>query len=367
MSPDSDVEQKDFANFSSLLSGAMNFKPLSDVLETFTDLNQAIASFSSNGARAETTKVRLAVPTGRIAGDGWIEESSFFGDRGFGILCRPDRAPSHNCSVLFINSGTYVRSGPSRYTARLARELAIHGVASFRIDLRGTGDSPDWPQKKGSPIYNTEPLSDLSLAIDRLQSLKKTPVILIGFCSGSYLAFHLACADERVTDTVLMNLYCFDWPSDMPIEAVLDRPTVRSAATYARSLMNGHTWRRIIKRDISLLSISSSLIKAWLKVFRRRWFLSYGSSCAGSNVIDRVAKVRRRGGRMVFVYSADDPGILNIQRELGLSMRQIGRKHESTINIIDQCDHNFSVPTSQARIFSIVSDVIAQRITTVNI
>lgn len=360
MMPGIDIRQQTFAGFGSLLSGEMNFRSVTDVVATFRDLNRSIAEFSAHGACLEPALSHPKIATPRVAGQDWEEETVFFGDGLFGILCRATRPCPEKGSVLFLNSGSYVRSGPGRFTARTARNLAAQGIDSLRFDLRGTGDSVGRPDES-SPFYNLDVLGDVTQAIDRLKRDRDGPLTVIGFCSGAYLAFHAACRDDRVTDTVLANLYCFDWPATVRFETIVGRPTMRSSATYARSLLHGNTWRRIVKGEIAVTTIAVGLIKLQLKTLAglssRILHLHYGKLRA----LDRVARVRRRGGRFVFAYSADDPALLNITSELGLPVHRFERAVGSRMEILADCDHNFSTPESQRVIDSIIFDVIDRR------
>lgn len=360
MMPGIDILQQTFAGFGSLLSGEMNFRSVTEVVATFRDLNRSIAEYSAHGACLEPAISRPKVSTPRVAGKDWEEETVFFGNGLFGILCRAKLPCPEKGSVLFLNSGSYVRSGPGRFTTRTARRLATQGIDSLRFDLRGMGDSTDRPDET-SAFYNLDVLGDVTLAIDRLNRDHDGPLTVIGFCSGAYLAFHAACRDDRVTDTVLANLYCFDWPEAVRFESIVGRPTMRSSATYARSLLHANTWRRIIKGEIAVATIAAGLIKLQLKTLAglssRILRLHYGKL----RVLDRVARVRRRGGRFVFAYSADDPALLNITSELGLPVHRFERAVGSRVEIVADCDHNFSTPESQGAIDSIIFDVIDRR------
>ena len=355
-----DLKNEIFSDFSKLLSGEMNFKSVSDVVGIFRGLNRIVAKFCTGGVDYRNKKFSIEHSLSHIAGIGWREETIFFGDGLFGIVCKSTARSVKKCSVIFINSGTYVRSGPSRYTTRLARELAAWGVTSFRIDLRGTGDSSDWLDEK-PPFYNLNVLKDIKSAIDQMDFHGKLPIIIFGSCSGAYLAFHATCEDSRISDAILINLYCFDWPSDQRFEEVIDRPTVRSTAIYARSLRNVNTWRRLLAGNISVYSITTGMIKYYLRSILKRWTISIISPNIGSSAIERVGRVRCRGGCFMFVYSAEDPALINIIGELGLSLKNLRRELRSTIEIVERCDHNFSTPESQDFAAAVLTKSIERR------
>src|SRR5262249_37315546 len=72
--------------------------------------------------------------------EGVSEEAVWFDERCFGILTQPASGPATR-AMIFLNNAAGNRVGPHGMVPAIARAVARHGVAIFRIDLAGVGDS----------------------------------------------------------------------------------------------------------------------------------------------------------------------------------------------------------------------------------
>ena len=88
--------------------------------------------------------------------------------------------------------------------SRTARVLAEHGIASLRIDFRGSGDSAgEWPDT----TFNGQ-ISDALAAIDYVATLPQIDAEhlgLLGLSQGGLVAASAAARDERVNSVVLWS------------------------------------------------------------------------------------------------------------------------------------------------------------------
>src|SRR6185503_16248700 len=134
------------------------------------------------------------------------EHTVVFGDDSplVGIITEPDAGFPKNAPVfLFLNAGLDHRVGPNRLYVTLARRLAEVGVASFRFDFSGIGDSPvsrslEAPAERG--------VNEARQAMNFLaRSVGAETFVPLGICSGADTGFALATADERVAGAVLIN------------------------------------------------------------------------------------------------------------------------------------------------------------------
>lgn len=315
--------------------------------ETFAAVIAHAAEGMAPGLAARGSH-RPAPDSGSIAGAGWREAPALFGPSLFGILCRPDPGPARRPTVLFVNAGTNVHSGWGRRTTDLARALAREGSASLRMDLRGIGDSPDRPGS-GSPLYSLDPLDDLRAALDHLEGLDLGPVVVVGACSGAYLAFQALCREPRLKGGLLVNPYCFDWNPQDDVDAVI-RNVFRSASTYAGLLRRGDAWRRLLRREIRVGAIASALARGGRERLGRtlgRWLRPRP---AGGTVARRVADLRRRGADLHLVYSAGDRGLAALHEALGRSFEGIARRLGEPVTIVAGADHDLSSAEAQARL-----------------
>lgn len=173
----------------------------------------------------------------------WIETPLRFGPDGqlFGMLCQPPDSP-RDCVVVICNSAGNPHHGFARFSVELARRLACAGIASFRIDFAGLGDSVI--RKDGielvTRVFDVDRSPDMTQAVDRLSQLGYRRIVASGLCSGAYHALQATLSDARFTALLVVNL---PW-----ISFRLDRPGPSSVSQRA---MN-----QIADRGVHLLLLS---------------------------------------------------------------------------------------------------------------
>jgi pimeloyl-ACP methyl ester carboxylesterase len=310
-----------------------------------------VIAFATDGEAAMDGPVRAAegaprAPSG-LAGPGWQEEAIRFGCGLFGIRCRPRRPEGGAPTVLFVSTGMTVHSGWGRQTTTLARSLAAEGIASFRLDLRGIGDSDGRPDER-KPLFAPDGCTDVIAAVDRLAG-PGGPIVLVGGCSGAYAAFHALCRDARVDGALLLNLYCFDWDPEQDLDSVI-RQTFGSASTYAALLTRGATWRRLLRGEIQVGAIAGVLARRGAAAAARRIRRALRPAVPGGSVARRVADVRRRGAEIRLLYSAGDPGLAALRRHLGRAPGRAERRLGAPVTIVPGTDHNLGSREAQAQV-----------------
>jgi len=167
----------------------------------------------------------------------WRERALAFRCRGdwlYGIASVPELPAPRG--VLIVVGGPQTRTGSHRQFTLLARHLAAHGVAAFRFDYRGMGDSD------GLPRSFEHAGDDIAAAIDRfrMEVPQVREVALWGLCDGATAAAFHAPRDPRVTGIALLN------------------PWVRTGEGAARTLLRHYYLRRLFAREL------------WTKVLRGR-------------------------------------------------------------------------------------------------
>ena len=127
-----------------------------------------------------------------------------------GTLALPVRGAEPYPTVLMLHGFTNVRDElpvagtDEKMYERAARVFRAHGIASLRIDFRGSGDSDGaW-----ADTTFTGQISDTLTAIDYLAA---TPVIdidrlaVLGFSQGGLVAAQAAARDQRIRNVVLWS------------------------------------------------------------------------------------------------------------------------------------------------------------------
>lgn len=116
----------------------------------------------------------------------------------FGILSGPSTAKEDAACLMLFNAGFIDRSGPFRLHVRLARRLAEGGIATFRFDAPGLGDSI---QRSERPLLET-----IRNAMDIVQARHGYSRFVVGgLCSAADLGWQVALADARVAGLVSID------------------------------------------------------------------------------------------------------------------------------------------------------------------
>jgi pimeloyl-ACP methyl ester carboxylesterase len=185
---------------------------------------------SCSGVRLRETAVFVDRPDGRL----------------FGVLAEPVGNSTGLCAVL-LNAGPQRHTGPNRMWVEIARRWAARGVPTLRIDLAGIGDSDGDATAlvRVASLYVPAYVQQARAALDMLGA-RGLPerFLLLGLCAGAYWSMHAALQDERVTGIVMLNPRAMIWD-----EWVY---TVRRTRDLRERLLLASTWRRILRRDITL-------------------------------------------------------------------------------------------------------------------
>lgn len=120
-----------------------------------------------------------------------------------GIYTPPANGAQARIACLIPNSGLIHRVGPHRFAVKLARQLAGAGVATFRFDLTGVGDSKS---AAGPSNYRDQVQSDIGAAMDILQREHGIDrFVIAGICSGAVNGFWATVRDPRA-----VGLFMYD-------------------------------------------------------------------------------------------------------------------------------------------------------------
>ncbi len=126
----------------------------------------------------------------------------------FGVLSLPDALDPDRPVVLIPSTGIGHRIGPGRLHVELARALATAGVAAFRFDLAGCGDSDFAAGEDGADAAR-----DLVTAMDALMA-RGLPdrYIGAGLCAGAHHVHQAARIDPRLVGAIFLDGYAYKTP-----------------------------------------------------------------------------------------------------------------------------------------------------------
>jgi pimeloyl-ACP methyl ester carboxylesterase len=148
-----------------------------------------------------------------LTGPGWTETPHRFGvdDHLFGIICTPQQQALCDTVVIIGNSGGDPHDGFARFGVEFARGLALSGIASFRMDFAGLGDSVNGADDRDglTHTFTVDRRGDFTAAVDWVLARGFRKIALHGICSGAYHALQAAVDDVRIDILLCINLPWF--------------------------------------------------------------------------------------------------------------------------------------------------------------
>ena len=282
----------------------------------------------------------------------------------FGVLTEPAQLspsdPRSETAILMLNTGGIYRIGPARLYVKMARAWAARGYRTFRFDLGGIGDSRPAPGSNNINIYSSDSTADVKAAIDCLVARGCRRVIVMGICSGSYVAFQTALVDPRVTGQILMNtrlLECQDetWQGAM-------QSYYKSTHFYRRALFRPDVYRRLLRGEVNVSGIAKRLHAVFKARIKRSLTQLIPSACPPEGVLSKVKYLSARGTDTLIISAAEDDGRDYLDFHFGpLGSHMRGNPNFRMI-VVEQTDHTFSNANSQQVVIAAVQDHLEKRL-----
>ncbi len=292
----------------------------------------------------------------------------FGGDqRLFGIAAEPASAvaSSGRPAIVFLNVGANHHVGPNRMYVSLARELAALGYLGFRFDVAGLGDSRHAPNARENRLYSKDSVADVKTAMAFLgERYKVERFILVGLCSGAYLAFHTCVEDLRVVGQILLNPQTFEWKDGDSLDLSMRRSFL-STRYYARAVLNPAVWRRAIRGNVNVRGVMD-VLRERLAAQTRGHLARMASRVRGESeprteVEKAFHAMCQRGVESLLVFSFSDGGIDMIQKHLGRNVGRMNRYPNLRFEIVDGADHTFTPIDAQAALHKLVRGHVTAR------
>ena len=284
------------------------------------------------------------------------------GDALFGVLCEPAAAARSKgqVGIVLLNVGGNHPVGPHRVYVKTARALAAAGHAVLRLDIGGIGDSPPAPGQPWGRLYERNSVPDVRAAIDAMVQRGCREILLMGICSGSYLSFQTALADERVDGVVLMNARLLDWTPGQPgggWETSMQQ-YAKSTAFYRRELFNPEVWRRLLRGEVNLSLITRRF--AALTAARLQRALSFGSA-REETLLHKMQRLCARGTDVLMLVSDADDGRDYVEFHFGAAGRRMRAHPNFRMAYVPDADHTFSRPGNREHVLPQLLRHLAQR------
>ncbi|WP_398475916.1 serine aminopeptidase domain-containing protein [Tardiphaga sp.] len=354
-----DVSYLDYAGYENILQNPSVAEPQ---LGTLRSIVSWIDDLPPGPMAEGVAPAKVVAPPRAIAGPHYEELPVRFGPDGrlFGVLCKPLGRKSSAIAVL-ANSGRDYHIGWGRAGVEQARALAERGIASFRFDAGGIGDSIAAAGAPDEVLYSDEQLDDLRCAIDYAATCDAGPIAVAGRCSGAYGAFQIAVQDPRVRYAIPINIQRFVWdPRESVAEAL--QSAHRSIYASATMLLSKRNLKRLLSGNLRIGTAAGALLKRLASKLSPKPAETAGGAPV-PNLHDeghrRFKLLEDRGVRVALLFSEGDHGLNEFRSYMGRKGAKLRRYSMASITIIPGADHDFTHAAKRAQMVKALGDVIA--------
>jgi hypothetical protein len=292
------------------------------------------------------------------------EEAMSFGDgnRLFGILTEGVEPSGGRPAIVFLNAGANHRVGPNRLYVSLARNFAARGYPAFRFDVGGLGDGGPASGMTENQVYSKDSVADVRAAMTFLTSIRGVQrFVLVGICSGGFLAFHTTAEDARVAGQIVINPQTFEWKPGDPL-GVSVRKSYKSTRYYLQALWRPSVWTLAVRGRLDVRGVAGSLrnrsvarAAVRLRGLLARW---RGLPEPRTEVEEVFRAVSDRGARSLLVFSSNDGGLDMIEQHLGSGASSMQEYSNFKLEIVDGADHTFTQTDAQDRLNTLIADFV---------
>lgn len=353
----SPVEIVPFTGYGAMMCDPTASEPPMATLRALADRLAA-----SGKERANVPSVPPCLP---LTGAGFVETPVQIGPDAHinGVLCRPAGGEDRHNIVVFFNAGGIPRTGWARMHVDLARKLACSGTASLRIDLPGLGDSARPGDPSTIAIISQDLTGQIAAVNDWLSERGFVEIALAGSCSGAYHAFHAALSDARVDRLVLLNQVSFVWTAThaMKLSAWKKSKAHEMQARVSALDSDEGQASEAAKLMARLFPIAKKFARGSLDAMMTLSAMA-NSVLAKQNPVEAAFHaITGRGTRIMLVYSENDGGLAELDRQLGpdgLDALPGVSKH-----IIPGADHMLTQPQAREQFGALVARFLDQRST----
>ncbi|MBC7794378.1 MAG: alpha/beta fold hydrolase [Clostridia bacterium] len=273
------------------------------------------------------------------------EQPLFFGPDAklFGVLTSTDKWVRSRPAVIVLNTGSNHHVGSHRMSVALARTWGKLGFVCLRFDITGVGDSVMDGEMRGKRLYDPRSVADVHAAIAVLRaSLGIEEFILVGLCSGAYLAFHSTLLTPSVVGQLLIN----PQPVGFPISGVEDRGryALKSNRHYKALLLKFETYERLVTGEINVKRIARVLAgRVAVKLKNSLRGFAFAKDDRPRNAIDAgFFTIADRCADTFVVFSGDDSGFDQMREMLGERQEKLEARENYRATVLAGADHTFS-------------------------
>ncbi|MEM9634069.1 MAG: alpha/beta hydrolase family protein [Pseudomonadota bacterium] len=341
------VQETVYQDFSTLLSE--NSPP--ELPKAFAaELVTWVKSLPDLNSLATTASKRPLVNP--VSGSHFKETPVRFGEnnRLIGTLCEPLGNFVGVTAVILSTSYDY-QIGWARANVQLSRELAAKGIATFRYDGAGIGDSPAVPGRRAQVLYDEKQVDDAELAFELVKSLGLAEtVVVVGRCSGAYAAFRTALRGSHWKGCITINPYGFYWRF-----VGLPKPLKE----YLALAKDPSLIKRVVGGQVNLRAAATNVFyRAVDRVAERlQKILPAAPTVAQRNDIvhaefDKLAKL---GTSVTIIYSEEDIAMEAFLINFGKDSEKLNAFSNVNLQFVANSDHNLTPKPAREKAFDIVA------------
>lgn len=296
-----------------------------------------------------------------LSGDGYRETPLTFGQaqRLYGVLCEP-QGTRQGATVLLLSTAYDRHAGWGRTTVTTARDLAREGIASLRFDPANVGDSQPVAGLAEQVLYTETQVADVVEALDLVEERGLLPAIVVGRCSGAYLAFRSALRDPRIKGMVVANPFSFFWNPKRNVDEFLS-VVPRSLDTYKARLFQHDTLRRLLDGRIDVRVAFSNVGKAigqrLLQVTGAGPYLLPEQRRNCREVKGAFERLAARRTELLILYSERDIGLTHFANHFGADGEGLKRYPNARMAIIEDTDHNLTPDAARRLYYEAIRDM----------
>lgn len=262
------------------------------------------------------------------------ETSLLFGPENnlVGTVTRPAASAAADLGVVLLNAGVIGRIGPHRINVKLARELALEGVASLRFDTAGLGDST--ASSQGLP-WEKQAIADLRAAVDCLGThagLRR--FVVIGLCSGADTGYAAALEDDRIVGLVMIDPYAYTTLRSHLIRYG-KRIRQRGLVGAVRSWMQRH-WRERKQTEVSSGATAGSGTPRYSRNTPPKEVFAAG-----------LQRLVDRGARLHLIYAAGAQEYYNHRGQFAAAFSRWPLAHSVKCDYVAAFDHMITSTRAQ--------------------
>jgi len=293
-----------------------------------------------NAAPKKRPRKLLASITLRIGETTIKEQAVTAGGCMFGILAEPSKRDSER-ALLILNAGAIRHIGSNRMSVPLARELAATGWCVLRADLPGIGDSPVYPGEDENIVYGPHGARDAAKLVEWLHARGGRDIAVGGMCSGAYHAFRSALVAQQVDRIYMINCGVFGATVDFDPE---NANLFGDVAHYGQSVKSARAWRRLLAGKVAIGSVIR--VAAWhlkQRSLRRLLEIARGLHLPlHDDLGTQLLALARRGTRLHFLYSGNDPGRTLLANKAGSILPRLCKRGRCDMQLFEGADHTFT-------------------------